>query len=163
MIIFLDIDGVLNDHTPLPSRYCGIKLECVHNLNKILDAIPEARIVISSAWRYLILRGEMNLKGFEMLLLVSGVKCWGKVVGHTEPDGRIEDEPDHHDNAEAWHTAGLKWRVNQIEKWVAENNVGKYIIIDDLPLIGNHFYQTDGTKGLTETDAENIIRLCKVN
>lgn len=82
-VIFLDIDGVLNDHTQMENHYCGTKYECVQQFNRILDAVPEAKIVISSAWRYMILRGDVTLKGFEMLLLTHGVKCHERVIGHT--------------------------------------------------------------------------------
>lgn len=36
-LLFLDIDGVLNDHSKFSNNYCGIKQECVDNLNIILD------------------------------------------------------------------------------------------------------------------------------
>lgn len=50
-LIFLDIDGVLNDHSRSSSGYCTIDSDKVELFNQILDAHPNARVVISSAWR----------------------------------------------------------------------------------------------------------------
>lgn len=57
-ILFLDFDGVLNHHrTPtrhtFPSgvAYLGIDPRNVARLNHICEAVPEMRIVVSSAWR----------------------------------------------------------------------------------------------------------------
>ena len=156
LVVFLDIDGVLNDHDKMENRYCGTKPSCVHHFNRILNAYPEAKIVITSAWRYMILKGEMNLAGFEMLLQTHGVCCYQRVIGHTRADGRIEDEPHHHDEPERWRLAGLKWRKLQIEDWTREHAVERFLVIDDLPLEMDSFYQTDGTKGLTSLDVERI-------
>jgi hypothetical protein len=112
---------VLNDHTPLANKYCGTRSQCVLVFNDLIDDLPDVKIVISSAWRYMILRGDVTLRGFEMLLKTHGLKVHERIIGCTGPDGRIEDEPDHHD-LEAWKTAGLRWRREQILDWVFEHN-----------------------------------------
>jgi hypothetical protein len=66
-LLFLDIDGVLNSHDQHPNGYCGIHPEKVMLLNGIVEK-TNCKIVISSAWRYMILRGDMTLKGFGNLL-----------------------------------------------------------------------------------------------
>ena len=159
-VLFLDCDGCLNNHRPQENNYCGTLSSCVSQFNRILDAIPEAKIVVSSAWRYLILNGSMTLKGFEMLLLTHGVKCYGRVIGHTVADGPIDAEPSHHD-PEAWRVAGLKWRKQQVMEWVLKNSVSKFIVIDDLYLDMPEQYFVDGEIGLTELDANNIIERLK--
>lgn len=85
-ILFLDIDGVLNAHRQLPSGYCGIDRAKAEWLNAVLYFVPDAKLVISSAWRYMMLRGDMTLKGFEYLLLVHGVNCRERLHGYTEAD-----------------------------------------------------------------------------
>lgn len=158
-LIFLDIDGVLNAHEKLPSGYCGIRLENAQRLNTILDAVPDAKLVISSAWRYLTFQGHMTLKGFEYLLLVHGVKAHERVIGRTAPDGKIEDEPDHHD-ADAWNRTGLKWRAQQIAAFLTECDAGTpYVVLDDLPLDVPNFVQTNGSVGLTAADAQRAIEI----
>lgn len=63
-LLFLDIDGVLNgDDTEVayfgftpecPHEHSGLAWLCPHRiaqLNKIIEAVPEAKIVLSSTWR----------------------------------------------------------------------------------------------------------------
>jgi hypothetical protein len=156
-LLFLDIDGVLNDHTKLPSGYCGINPAMAVRLNTILDALPGLRIVVSSAWRYIMLRGEMTLQGFEYLLLIHGVKCRGRIIGHTLPDGPIEDEPNHHD-PEVWRRAGLLWRAQQIRAFVDQAKPARWCVLDDLPIGVENLVQTNGDVGLTDGDVARVIR-----
>jgi hypothetical protein len=146
-ILFLDMDGVLNDHSHnLSNHYCGIKSECVENLNLILKTIPNLYLVISSAWRYIVLKGAMTVKGFEYLLLVSGVDCKDKVIGITSSDEEINS------------------RGGQIRVWLNENKhrVSRYVILDDMKFNFNElkltFHQTNGMVGLTKKDAELVIK-----
>lgn len=153
-ILFLDIDGPLNAHERLPTGYCGIRREFADRLNTILDAVPDCKLVISSAWRYMILRGDMTLKGFEYLLLVHGVKAFNRVVGHTVADGEIADEPPH-DDVEAWNRIGLEMRAEQIRQYCREHDVTRWAVLDDLPLIVDRFVHVDGALGLSD---ENVVR-----
>jgi hypothetical protein len=144
-VIFIDIDGVLNDHTRLSNGYCGIKSECVENMNLILDTVLDLNIVISSAWRYMIPK-SMTLTGFEYLLLVCGINCRGRISGHTRHDNDEEDT-----------------RGSQISDYLNEHtDIEKYIVVDDMDLnltsLGDNFLQTNGNVGLTKQDAERIIR-----
>jgi len=92
-IIFLDIDGVLNDEQWLRSEsermndivkagkmnrmsyhYAKIKPELVDNLNMIIDS-TNAKIVVSSAWR---------IYGWEMMkLILQEVRVKGEVISVT--------------------------------------------------------------------------------
>lgn len=144
--IFLDIDGVLNDHTQQDNGYCTIKPECAVRFNRILRAAPDSRIVISSAWRYLILNGGMTRYGFESLLLTHGVDCFNKVAGHTRADAN---------GGEPFE------RVAEILEYVDENDVELFVVLDDLdlPLPESVFVRTDGNVGLTDADAERAIAI----
>lgn len=157
-VLFLDIDGVLNTHTKLATGYCGIDRERASVLNFVLFEVPDLKIVISSAWRYMILRGDMTLKGFEYLLLVHGVACTDRLHGHTEADPVIE--PCHFD-AEAWRVGGLLWRADQILKYVQTHRIERYAVVDDLDLRVPNFVRTDDAVGIRPEDAERIIRLLK--
>jgi hypothetical protein len=157
-ILFLDIDGVLNRHCRFPNGYCGIDREQVEVLNEVLYAVPSAKLVISSAWRYEILNGNMTLKGFEYLLLVHGIACRGRLAGHTAIDPC--DEPNHYD-AEAWRVNGLRWRAEQIREYVEIYGIERYAVVDDLDLQVPNFVRTDGAWGITDDHAERIIALLK--
>jgi hypothetical protein len=146
-LVFLDIDGVLNRHRIYSNGYCGFDPECVENFNKILHAYEDIRIVISSAWRYMLLQHEMKLKGFEYLMLVGGVDCKDRLIGHTKSDEEIP-------------TRGqqiLEWRYQHIME------SPRYIILDDMPFDfkqrGLNHFLTIGGRGLTAQDAEKIIQL----
>lgn len=148
-IIFLDVDGVLNDHSKQSNGYCGIKKECVENLNLILNAIPDINIVISSAWRYMI-PNSMTLQGFEYMLLVSGINCAGRLFGYTRRDSITENDD----------------RGDQIKDFLKENpTIEKYLIIDDMTFnyesLNLIHYTTHSKRGLTFEDADNIIHYLK--
>lgn len=132
MIIFLDIDGVLNNHNKVVDHYCGIDTYNVKVFNKLIEAL-DAKIVVSSAWRYMILRGAMSLTGFSYLLKTHGVK--GDLIGHTCSDEEVPE------------------RSGQISRWLEDNNYDDiYIVLDDLEISGHPQIRTDGNKGLTYND-----------
>jgi hypothetical protein len=157
-LIFLDIDGVLNDHAKLPSQYCGINLDRAKLLNGLLEEVPDAMLVISSAWRYLIYEGNMTLKGFEYLLMVHGVCCHERIHGITERDPAVTP---HTLDVEAWRKNGIAWRAEQIRCYVAQHKPERYVVLDDLPLMVDNFVQTDGKIGLTDSSVEDALRFLR--
>jgi hypothetical protein len=145
-VIFLDIDGVLNDHTyDNMAESNTLKKKCVDNFNHLLLQ-TDAKIVISSAWRYLILGKHMSLLGFEAMLRTHGVACQGRLIGTTLPDETVYS------------------RENQIREFLEslrERGKIKYAVIDDLPLelSSDVFVRTDGNVGLTMNDVEKIVKI----
>lgn len=154
--IFLDMDGVLNslsvmrgysDTDPSDAAYYQPEIlpDCVRAFNRIIGE-TEAKIVLSSSWRYMIHGGSMTLQGFQYLLKTHGVRGW--LIGMTRQDK--DDEP----------------RWFQIRDWLRENRptegVQRYCILDDDPdaFGGNyeHGVRTNGN-GLTEDDARTAIRI----
>lgn len=88
-VIFLDIDGVLNGHDYNPvSQSNPIWPEKIMLLNHILQKTG-AKIVICSAWRYMVHGGAITLTGFEYLLRTHGLMA-GRIIGAT-----CSDESDH--------------------------------------------------------------------
>lgn len=157
--LFLDIDGVLNDHARTPSGYCGLQADKIAHLNFILEQEPEVRLVISSAWRYIMLRGDMTLRGFEYLLLQAGLKAWDRLHGHTAADGT---ELGHYDpdagEEEKWREAGLLWRWKLCHEYAEAHAAEQFVILDDLALESPHLVKVDGSVGLTREIAEEVIR-----
>lgn len=140
--LFLDIDGVLNDHKKLETGFCGIQNDKASLLNEFLDTHKEVKIVVSSAWRYMILEEEMTVKGFEYLLVVSGLKCLNKIVGCTREDAKLDES-----------------RLTQIEDWLNTKEYTNFIIIDDLELNSPNQIKTDGKLGFTKKDLEKANEL----
>ena len=66
--LFFDIDGVLNDHSKLEgSPYCGINPKCMDRLNFVIEK-TNCKLILTSAWRYMINNHAMTLTGFEYML-----------------------------------------------------------------------------------------------
>ena len=156
-VIFLDIDGVLNAHEYDPEVLSGqIRRDKVDLLNRILK-VTGAKIVMSSAWRYLVHRGECSLKGPEWLLRSHGMLA-NRLIGVTRTDTQLIRG--RYDGTQHWPADNE--RGQQISDWLVDNTVDAYVVIDDLDLgiSGMHpFVHTDGTVGLTEVDAEKAINI----
>lgn len=158
-ILFLDIDGVLNCHEFDREIMCGqIHKEKVALLNHVLRATG-ARIVLSSAWRYLVYRGEMNLRGLEWLLRSHGVLA-DRLVGITREDTK-KTVNGYDGNPITW--CQQDERGKEIAEWVKANGVRTYAVVDDLDLgiveAGHPFVRTDGKVGLTLDGADELVRL----
>jgi hypothetical protein len=112
-LIFLDIDGVLNNHSYIGGdvESCVILADNVRVLNKIILG-ADAEIVLSSAWRYMIPKA-MTLKGFEYLLRSHGVAAKDRLIGYTRRDEKIAT------------------RGYQIEDWLVKHDYRRYVVIDD--------------------------------
>ena len=143
-VLFLDMDGVLNGHDYDPkAESCTIRPACVARLNRVLDETG-AVVVLSSAWRYMVLLGAMTLDGFGYMLRTHGVrKC--RIIGTTAKDTQVEDPEE---------------RGRQIRAWLdAHPEVTRYVVVDDMKagFSGLPIVRTDGLVGLTDADADAII------
>lgn len=168
-ILFCDIDGVLNDHSPMMNMYCGIDKEKVNLLNRVLDETG-CYIVISSAWRYMILGGDMTIRGFEHMLLTHGLNCYNRVIGHTPSDEKIRTRG----QQISW------WLDEEFDKFLQKFNYTaelrkqifekslKYVVVDDLDeeyegikitQAGHTLVKTDGKVGLTNENCTELIRI----
>lgn len=156
--IFLDIDGVLNNHTKTVTGYGRIQSEPVEHLNDLLKYIPDAQLVITSAWRYIVHRKDMTLKGFEYLLLINGILCENRVHGVTLPDPDAEIS---HLDKNGWTVRGLTWRTNQIKQYLVDwNCVNPWVCFDDLPLQGlPNFVQINPEHGIQGYDVIKAIEI----
>lgn len=154
-LLFLDVDGVLNDHVRHENGNHVIERDRVEHLNRVTRATG-AWLVISSAWRYMMYDGPehpagMTLDGFRYMMQSHGV------VGHVHGITRRDTRDDNGNLLE-------NERGRQIADYLAEHGpVQSYAVVDDLDLgireAGHPFVQTDGDKGLTEADAERLILL----
>lgn len=144
-VLFLDVDGVLNGHDFDHSAQSNvIRRDCVKRLNRILDETG-CQIVLSSAWRYMVLMGAMTLDGFGYLLRSHGVRA-GRLIGTTAKD----------------ETGGVDERGKQIKAWLAEHQaVTQWAVVDDMALgfDGMPIVRTDGARGLQDADADRLIEM----
>src|SRR3954463_5428011 len=84
-LVFLDVDGVLNGHDfDALARSNPIHRDKVALLNGVLLG-ARAGVVLSSAWRYIVHRGEADLAGMAWLLRSHGLLA-DALAGVTRPD-----------------------------------------------------------------------------
>jgi len=159
--LFVDIDGVLNrhihhDHNP----YTGIDPRCMNNLNKIMSSVPGLKIVLTSAWRYLILGQQMTIQGFNSMMYGHGL--WADdlqnfprtIVDHIEadnfctkclkPSGVLNEENEQYCSICTAHlTRGMlvnHWLENKCygcgsaNHFLEYNSKMKFAILDDIEL-----------------------------
>jgi|GEM_PF-2456142 len=163
-LLFLDIDGVLNDHQDLGNGYSGISKAGRECFNMIMDHCPDVQVVISSAWRYHVHNGEMSKKGLEELLLTHGLKVKDRIHGITEPDpGNYRDGHWTEKPKEWWHEQGLKWRKCQIQAYISEcctfgwDGKDQFVVIDDLPLEMPELVHVATGTGMNQLHAIEVI------
>lgn len=159
-ILFLDFDGVLNDHERMPNGYHTIKTECAIVLNRLLKSLPMLKIIITSAWRYPLQKPEIT----EYLMLTHGIHAQGRVIGHTQLDEVFHQGPKPPlSDTEWWAAHGIKWRVDQIrlelKKLIREHPKLKWAVLDDLPLPIENLVQTHPSFGLTDPDLPKLMEL----
>lgn len=187
-LLFLDVDGVLNGHNWHEGAQSNtIRRTCIEALNLILKQ-ARPKIVISSAWRYMLLCGAMRPHGFEYLLRTHGA-CGvaGNVVGTTCADEdcahcgqarrrnygifrrrpgkrRVKFDADNYPVCARCEKRST--RGDQIARYLREHGPpAAYVVLDDedfgITAAGHPLVQTDGAVGLTERDARKAVRLLR--
>jgi hypothetical protein len=166
-VLFLDIDGVLNGHEyDDEAKSCNIRRECVKRLNRVVKETG-CKIVVSSAWRYMIHGGTMTLQGFGYMLrthgLIGGMRL---LIGLTRKDDESVDPMD----------LKLDERARQVKDWLewwgddaqmraaaGLDAVTRFVAVDDddfgWAAHGIPAVLTDGKTGLTDADADKLIEL----
>lgn len=177
-LIFLDIDGVLNNHVCDPMSMCGeIDSAKVRILNRVLFTTG-AKLVLSSAWRYILFRREAKIEGIEWLLRshglhsgrIIGLRDKYRVIGPFAATTRSDTL-----KRKAYDGTPGSWpmeneRGEQIRDWLRNfwtyldyGQKARYVVIDDLDLgireAGHPFVQTNGGMGLTDADANLVTDL----
>ena len=158
-ILFLDVDGVLNAHDYDPEVGCGcIYPDKMTLLNGVLRATG-AKVVLSSAWRYIVHRGEATLAGMDWLLRSHGLLA-GRLVGITRPD-TMRESPNYTGVPSSWPVCDERgW---QISDWLRDNPADAYAVVDDLDLgitaAGHPLVRTDGAVGMTKHDARRLVEI----
>lgn len=151
-IIFLDIDGVLNNDkckVSAPSGCMFVEDNLVKRLQRIVYA-TDAKIVLSSTWRlghYLIeygITGYPDVYDYEELatkLLSFGIAIHGYTPILSDGD-----------------------RAKEIAQYLGkQRDVESYVILDDIAVAGfeDHQVKTDSKYGLTDENVQKAIRILK--
>ena len=166
-IIFLDFDGVLNTE----KYYCELKSkglpsddkygqlfdpEAVANLRKIIDA-TDARIVVSSSWRY------MGLNVLQRMWYDRDLP--GRIVDitplHLLDDKLRDTDLTQVDMLSLCRGNEIKWYFDEVLD--ANSNSRRFVIFDDLkdvlPELQDHFVRIDPIVGITEGDVGRAVEI----
>lgn len=172
IVIFLDIDGVLNSNdwytnrkkNNLTEQYPLTEFDpkAVERLNRIILETG-AKIVVSSSWRA---GRSVN----ELQDLLTSVGVIGEVVGKTNRLTHDTYNIPRGCEIDQWlKLQGLFQRINwskeEQQKNIDKAKVKNYIILDDdsdmLYSQKEHFVHTDNLYGLTDEDVDNSISILR--
>lgn len=149
-IIFLDIDGVLNNekHLELVANYRTFDPYSVHALNRALKETG-AYIVVSSTWRYM-----NDVDDFNERFKNAGI-IPDRVIGLT-PTTTLDEK--------LASLAGERTRGREISLWLQDHpEITEWIAIDDDtdmdPLPISRVIPTSWSVGMNETHADAIISI----
>ena len=158
-ILFLDIDGVLNDHRSITCEPENLLLRQCAVLERVIQATG-CKLVISSAWRYVVKPEQM-----QEWLRARGVPS-AQVIGST-PTGEEMGRPtvEIPGGGGALMYANEK-RGDEITMWLLDYEVEKFAIVDDerktnMGSLESIVVWTDRDTGLTDADGDTIIARLK--
>lgn len=165
-LLFLDVDGCLNLHLWMPAaKSCNIHRPAVLQFNRILTTTG-CKVVLSSAWRYMIFGGAMTLGGFSYMLRTHGALDGDWLIGTTDPDETCA-HCGHRDvkcGEPCRDCENVTARGHQITAWLKTHGpVGRYVVLDDddfwISASQHPFVQTNGKRGLTKAKADRVIEM----
>lgn len=165
-IIFMDIDGVLNNHDYNPrSQSSTIQVAPCERMSHVIETTG-AKVVLISAWRYMIAGGACTTKGFEYWLRTSGMTAKIDIIGITESD-EVCTACGHRNEKYLPACDSCKnqvLRAEQVLSWIAKNNfTGKYVVIDDGDFGFSErkmpFIQPAPQVGITDAEAAKAIEI----
>jgi hypothetical protein len=133
-VLYLDIDGVLFIY----GTYNFSKIAC-NNLKKLLEEVPDLKIVISSSWRHLgmdTVKKTLDFHGIDKNRIID---CTGSERGT---------------------------RGGQVQAWMDRNpGVTNFVVIDDerdFPTMLDHLVRPNGYVGLTSADVKKCLDILKL-
>jgi hypothetical protein len=147
ILIFLDIDGVMNTTTSCIQHRSGERfpLGTILSLNWLMNRHPLAHVVITSTRRHAGMEAMRQLFMRNSLSMVAG-----RIIGLTPRI--VEQDID-------------DYREDEIERWLDSHGpVSRMVIIDDKPITGplaRHWVGTDSDTGLTKALAKQAARHIK--
>jgi hypothetical protein len=154
-VIFLDIDGVLNQKQGA-GDFSAISRDKVGIIQGIADQTC-AVIVLSSGWKFWfdenMMPTQTNSRRLHQIFCDFGLKLFGKT-----PDFSTEEIRQ--------NKMFSRVKAQEIRAWLhGRNDVESYVVIDDNDLMDEaiqpHLVRTDAANGITEYDAQRAVEILK--
>ena len=141
MIIFLDIDGVLNRESDWKHKF-SVRQECILALSKIYSELQCSGIALSSTWRVCESENQSDYyKDFKDMLKTHNMY----IIGTTP--------------------LSKKSREEEILYYAKRHDITHYLTLDDDPSLFLHkdipLYLTDYKTGLQDGDVKKIVKFVK--
>lgn len=168
-VVFLDIDGVLNNDTTSTylqkqkKSWWVVDPQNVSVLNRVIEK-TSASIVITSMWKQ-----HMSLPELKAVLTENGFKYPTNIVDVTSIQLKNRDIINRATNGIGLRPNTSLPRVWEILEWLDANRTSNYVVIDDMNIadgnknvaaqtenIMKKFIEVDSTDGLTESYVEKI-------
>ena len=158
-IIFIDVDGVVATSFArvMPDHYYDFNHKCLNRLERILEAEPESRIVISSCWRH-----GRDVDELQAVFIMRGFKYPKRIIDKTITLPYIPKE----------ETGGIcipRLRGLEIYQWLEKHEeltgekIKHYVIFDDdgnmLWWQRNNFIKTSTYKGIQESHVKKALKI----
>lgn len=159
-VLFLDIDGVLNDHRAIVCRPNNLLLPQCKTLERVLRETGCA-IVLSSSWRYVVEPAVM-----QAWLRIRGVPS-ARVIGRTATGAEMGLPIVKIPGASGALMYAGECRGDEIAQWIEKHGlVGRFAIVDDeadMGTAGTHVVWTAGAVGLTADDGDALIAMLEAD
>lgn len=165
--IFCDIDGVLNHQRDKEKDYSqmerfGFAPDLVRNLKAVMDAVPDAKLVISSSWRAF----HDNMGMSDILPEGDWRETLAGLLGIDASE--ICSAPTLHEFGPP-NVTGAQGRAHDILIWLSDKGAGDpYVVLDDeckelKKWLGGHVVDCadDKLHGLTDARAQAAIAILK--
>ena len=146
-IIFLDVDGVLNNDATTTRTKSGAEFVDDYLIERLKRLINEtdATVVLSSSWRY---GRNCNSHGDDFVELIEKLESYGIYVEDYTPELHTDD------------------KALEINEYLGEHpDVEKFVILDDDPMsmYVDHHVRTLNRYGLTEENVDEAIEILNKN
>ena len=147
-VIFLDVDGVLNDQNLIFEKFKTKEIEISKDklllLKKIITSSNDIKVVLSSSWRIGLLRKD------------------GKIVADTTYHKEFLELLKEYDIEIYDITPSMMSRPEEIKYYLDNNDIESYVILDDEDLNDDNQVKTDFFNGgLTEEHVPLAIDILK--
>jgi len=147
IIVFLDIDGVINIwRKPGKDPSGRFDQEALNNLKLILKAVPEALMVISSTWRFHYTL--MELRGFFAEAGIDAERILDVTPDLRRTEGQIKHYPGKNEEIEAW-----LFQHPEVKRLAILDDVS----MEDMVGFEDQFFQTRFEEGLKHYQSQRII------
>jgi len=144
-VVFLDVDGVLNNDGDPPRDTRPLNVYCMKQFGRLMRSCPEAEIVLSSTWR---LDRRLVTKLLTALEKEAGVDI-----------ARCVDQTPHYRPRRIVTTEGHH-RPQEITAWLRKHpEVKRWVVLDDLKLKVENAIWIDPGTGLTEKNIDEAIMM----